>query len=72
MLSHEFDQSFEPTRTQHPTLERSSLKAQSTDLLRDQIISGRIPQGTRMVEQELADLLGISRMPCACVGGFGA
>lgn len=46
-----------------PHLERSSLKVQSTDLLREQIISGRIPQGTRIVEQELADLLGVSRMP---------
>lgn len=44
-------------------LDRTSLKNQSTDLLRSQIISGRIPQGTRLVEQELADLLGISRMP---------
>lgn len=44
-------------------IDRNSLKTQSTDLLRSQIISGRIPQGTRLVEQELADLLGISRMP---------
>lgn len=44
-------------------VDRNSLKTQSTDLLRSQIISGRIPQGTRLVEQELADLLGISRMP---------
>ena len=45
------------------SLERSSLKAQSTDLLRNLIISGQIPQGTRIVEQTLADTLGISRMP---------
>jgi len=44
-------------------LNRSSLKTKSTELLRSQIINGRIPQGTRMVEQELADLMGISRMP---------
>lgn len=44
-------------------LDRSSLKRQSTELLRSQIINGRIPQGTRMVEQEIADLMGISRMP---------
>jgi len=44
-------------------IDRNSLKTQSTDLLRSQIINGRIPQGTRLVEQELADLLGISRMP---------
>lgn len=47
----------------HLRIDRNSLKTQSTELLRSQIISGRIPQGTRLVEQELADLLGISRMP---------
>ncbi len=46
-----------------PRLERSSLKVQSTDLLRMQIVSGRIPQGTRISEQEMAELLGVSRMP---------
>ncbi|MEZ4867034.1 MAG: GntR family transcriptional regulator [Caldilineaceae bacterium] len=44
-------------------IDRNSLKTQLTDLLRGQIIGGRLPQGTRLVEQELADLLGISRMP---------
>ncbi|MFN8495818.1 MAG: GntR family transcriptional regulator [Caldilineaceae bacterium] len=44
-------------------LDRNSLKDQSTDLLRDAIVSGRIPPGTKLVERELADLLGISRMP---------
>jgi DNA-binding GntR family transcriptional regulator len=44
-------------------LDRNSLKDQSTELLRNAIISGRIPQGTKLVERELADLLGISRMP---------
>jgi DNA-binding GntR family transcriptional regulator len=44
-------------------LDRNSLKEQSTQLLRNQIISGRIPQGTKLAERDLADLLGISRMP---------
>jgi DNA-binding GntR family transcriptional regulator len=44
-------------------LDRNSLKNQSTELLRQQIISGRIPPGTKLVERELAHLLGVSRMP---------
>lgn len=44
-------------------LDRNSLKDQSTELLRASIISGRIPPGTKLAERELADLLGISRMP---------
>jgi len=45
------------------SLDRNSLKEQSSRLLRSQIISGRIPQGTKLSERDLADLLGISRMP---------
>lgn len=44
-------------------LDRNSLKDQSTELLRNYIISGRIPPGTKLAERELADLLGVSRMP---------
>jgi DNA-binding GntR family transcriptional regulator len=44
-------------------LERNSLKDQTTDLVRAYIISGRIPPGTKLVERELARLLGTSRMP---------
>lgn len=44
-------------------LDRNSLKEQSTTFLRAQIISGRIPQGTKLAERDLAELLGISRMP---------
>jgi DNA-binding GntR family transcriptional regulator len=44
-------------------LDRNSLKDQSTELLRSYIISGRIPPGTKLAERELADLLGVSRMP---------
>jgi DNA-binding GntR family transcriptional regulator len=44
-------------------LDRNSLKAQSANLLRSYILGGRIPPGTKLVEREVADLLGISRMP---------
>jgi DNA-binding GntR family transcriptional regulator len=44
-------------------LDRSSLKDQSTELLRSYIVGGRIPPGTKLVERELAELLGVSRMP---------
>jgi DNA-binding GntR family transcriptional regulator len=44
-------------------LDRNSLKDQSTELLRSYIISGRIPPGTKLAERELAELLGVSRMP---------
>jgi len=44
-------------------LDRNSLKDQSTELLRTYIIGGRIPPGTKLAERELADLLGVSRMP---------
>lgn len=44
-------------------LDRNSLKQQSTTLLRAQIIGGHLPQGTKLSERELAQLLGISRMP---------
>jgi DNA-binding GntR family transcriptional regulator len=44
-------------------LQRSSLKHQSTARLRSYIISGKIPPGTKLTERDLADLLGVSRMP---------
>jgi DNA-binding GntR family transcriptional regulator len=44
-------------------LDRNTLKEQSTRLLRNQIIGGHIPQGTKLTERDLAELLGISRMP---------
>jgi DNA-binding GntR family transcriptional regulator len=58
-LSHLFDGS----TTDSLKLERVSLKNQTTDLLRSYIISGRIPAGTKLVEREVAHLLGTSRMP---------
>jgi DNA-binding GntR family transcriptional regulator len=47
----------------HPTLARKSLKDQAIELLRDYIVGGSIPPGTKLVEREVADLLGISRAP---------
>jgi DNA-binding GntR family transcriptional regulator len=44
-------------------LERTNLSEQATDLLRRYIISGHIPLGRKIVEREVADLLGISRAP---------
>jgi DNA-binding GntR family transcriptional regulator len=39
------------------------LRNQAADLLRDAIISGRIPSGTKIVERKVAEILGISRSP---------
>jgi DNA-binding GntR family transcriptional regulator len=44
-------------------IERGLLKNQAVDRLRDAITGGRILPGTKLVERELAALLGISRMP---------
>jgi DNA-binding GntR family transcriptional regulator len=44
-------------------LERTLLKAQVVELLRSQIILGRIPPGTPLVERDLAETLQISRIP---------
>ncbi len=44
-------------------LKRSLLKDQAIDLLRDLIIGGRLPPGSKLVEQEIAHELGISRAP---------
>lgn len=44
-------------------LDRNLLKDQATDAIRNLIITGEIFPGTKLVERELADHLGISRMP---------
>lgn len=54
---------FSPNGPTALKLDRNSLKDQTTELLRAYIIGGRIPPGTKLVERELADLLGVSRMP---------
>ena len=44
-------------------LDRNLLKDQATEAIRNLIIKGEIRPGTKLVERELADHLGISRMP---------
>ena len=44
-------------------LDRTLLKDQAAEVLRDHISSGNIPEGTRLTEREVSRLLGISRMP---------
>jgi len=39
------------------------LKDQAAEILRDQITAGRIPEGTRLTERQVSQMLGISRMP---------
>jgi DNA-binding GntR family transcriptional regulator len=46
-----------------PKPERNLLKDQVVDLLRAQILSGKLPPGTPLVERELAEQLGVSRVP---------
>lgn len=45
------------------SFERITLREQTIELLREYITSGRIPPGTRLIEREIADLLGVSRVP---------
>lgn len=42
---------------------RRSLEAQAADVLRDRIVSGKIPNGARLTEMSLAVDLGLSRGP---------
>jgi DNA-binding GntR family transcriptional regulator len=46
-----------------PKIQRSSLRGQAVSLLRHAITSGRLPPGTKLVEREVAEMLGISRAP---------
>ena len=41
----------------------STLRAEVANLLRKQILDGDIPSGERLIETEIADQLGVSRMP---------
>jgi len=45
------------------SVERSLLKDRAADTLRDYISSGRIPEGTKLTERDVSELLGISRSP---------
>jgi DNA-binding GntR family transcriptional regulator len=55
--------SFLSADDEQPQLARNFLKDQTTDVLRDHIVSGRIPPGTKLVEREVASQLGVSRAP---------
>ena len=46
-----------------PRPNRSHLKDQVTDIIRDYIIRGQIPPGTKLAERTVADMLGVSRAP---------
>lgn len=52
-----------PDVSSPPKLARNSLGAQTVKVLRDLIVGGSISPGTKLVEQELASLLGVSRAP---------
>jgi DNA-binding GntR family transcriptional regulator len=56
-------QSLRALADQELTFERTFLKDQIIDLLRDQIIQGHIAPGTALSERELARLFGLSRIP---------
>jgi len=45
------------------SLNRSLLKDRVANTLRDYISCGRIPEGTKLTEKEVSELLGISRAP---------
>jgi DNA-binding GntR family transcriptional regulator len=44
-------------------IEANFLKDQAIEHLRNKIVLGELPPGTQLVEREVADLLGISRVP---------
>ena len=45
------------------SLEHRLLKDRAADTLRDCIISGKIPEGTKLTERDVSELLGVSRAP---------
>ena len=55
--------SFPGSDEEQPRLARSFLKDQMTGILRDYIVSGRIPPGTKLIEREVGAQLGVSRAP---------
>jgi len=57
------DKNFNPLDISHQKLDRSTLSTQAAELLRDAIIRGRIPPGTKIVERKVAEMLDISRAP---------
>ncbi|GLO51362.1 GntR family transcriptional regulator [Pseudomonas putida] len=49
------------TKMTIPKIEKRSTEAKAADLLRDAIISGAIPLGTRLTEISSSEMLGVSR-----------
>ncbi len=58
-----FDPESSPQALFGVPIERGLLKDQAVERMREAIIGGRIPLGTKLVEREVAAMLGISRMP---------
>ncbi len=54
---------YPPIHVFAPVLNRVPLKDQVTSLLREYIVKGKIPSGSRLIERELAEWLKVSRMP---------
>ena len=52
-----------PSAVERVKLERNLLGDQIVDILRERIISGRLHPGTPLIERELAEQLGVSRIP---------
>jgi DNA-binding GntR family transcriptional regulator len=46
-----------------PPIEVSSRRSQAWRVLRDSIVSGRLPAGTKLIGSQLAEQLGVSRTP---------
>ena len=57
------DKEFHSLSISSQKLDRSTLSTQAADLLRDAIIRGEIPPGTKIVERQVAKMLEISRAP---------
>ena len=46
-----------------PLVQRSLLKDNTAELLRDYIVSGRVEPGAKLAERQVSEALGVSRMP---------
>ena len=63
MVQSQKDLSQLPHFQENVKLDRTPLKDQAAEILRDHITAGRIPEGTRLTERQVSQMLGISRMP---------
>jgi DNA-binding GntR family transcriptional regulator len=57
------DNSYSSLRAPAPSLARIPLKDQVTSVLREHIVKGKLQSGSKLIERELAEWLGVSRMP---------